>query len=192
MERTSFIFLARGLEEIETVTTVDVLRRAGMNVKMVSITESLQVEGVHGITLTADCLFSDTNFDDSDWLILPGGMPGAANLHEFQPLCDLLIRHNQNEGKIAAICAAPAVILAPLGIIDGKRAVCYPGFEDNMTNVQLASEPIVSDGNIVTACGPSAAMQFALALVSINKGEDTAYDVAAGMLLYPQNHQYYF
>ena len=90
--KETYLFLAKGFEEVEALTAVDVLRRADIPVKTVSITDSLQVEGAHGIPVTADCLFADTNFDDAEWLILPGGMPGSVNLHEFAPLQQLLLR----------------------------------------------------------------------------------------------------
>lgn len=192
MEKTSFLFLANGFEEIETITVIDVLRRAEMPIKIISITESLQVKGAHGVVVTADSLFIDTDFSHAGTLILPGGMPGALNLSEFEPLNALLLKHFNNNEPIAAICASPAVVLAPLGILDGKKATCYPGFEDYMKKSFLEGSPVVVCSNLITANGPSAAMQFALAIVSANHGEDVAYDIASGMLLYPQHHKYFF
>ena len=190
--KTSFIFLANGFEEIEAITAVDVLRRAGINVKTVSITDSLQVKGAHDVTVNADLLFANTDFSDAYWLILPGGMPGATNLAACTHLNELLLSHYKKNGKIAAICAAPAVVLAPLGITDGKEATCYPGFEEKMNKAKKAIEPVVITKNLITAAGPSAAMQFALAIVSVSIDENTAYEIAAGMLLYPQHHNYFF
>lgn len=125
---TSYIFLAAGFEEIEALTVVDVMRRAGMDIKTVSITDSHTVIGAHGIPVTTDLLYDKTDFVTPEWLIIPGGMPGAENLSKFAPLNTLLINQSAS-GKIAAICAAPAVVLGPLGILDGKEATCYPGFE---------------------------------------------------------------
>lgn len=190
--QTSFLFLASGFEELEAITTVDILRRAGISIKTVSITSSLQVTGAHDITVNADLLFADTDFSDAYWLILPGGMPGATNLAACTHLNDLLLAHHRNNGKIAAICASPAVVLAPLGITDGKEATCYPGFEDKLSKAKKAIEPVVITQNLITATGPSAAMQFALAIVSVSIDEKTAYEIAAGMLLYPQHHNYFF
>ncbi|MDD2962045.1 MAG: DJ-1/PfpI family protein [Muribaculaceae bacterium] len=192
MNKTSFIFLANGFEEIEALTTVDVLRRAEMPVVMVSISDSLEVVGAHGIIVKADKLFDEVDYNDVEWLILPGGMPGASRLSEFLPLNELLVSHYSGGGKLAAICAAPSVVLSPLGLLDGKNATCYPSFEDHMGKAHLTSRPVVIDGKIITACGPSAAMQFSLAIVSMTKGDDEAYDIASGMLLYPQHHQFYF
>ena len=127
----SFIFLAEGFEEIEAITPTDVLRRAGMDVKTVSITDRHQVTGAHGITVVADLTFDEANFENAEWLIIPGGLPGAENLHNFEPLNDLL-RKQAVEGKIAAICASPAMVLAPLGLLDGKEATGYPGTEEGL------------------------------------------------------------
>ncbi|MEG1765472.1 MAG: DJ-1/PfpI family protein [Muribaculaceae bacterium] len=190
--KDSFVFLAQGFEEIEAITVVDVLRRANIQVKTVSITNSLQVEGAHGVIVTANTLFSDIDFKDLDWIILPGGMPGASNLAAFAPLNELIVAHFQNNGNIAAICAAPPVILAPLNIMNGKEATCYPGFEDKMYKTKKGIDPVITSKNLITAVGPSAAMQFALALVSAINGEKEAHIIAANMLLYPEQHEYYF
>ena len=116
--KESYLFLAQGFEEVEALTAVDVLRRAGIPVKTVSITDSLQVTGANGITVTADVLFADSNFDNALWLICPGGMPGSVNLHEYEPLQKLLVKQATEKRGIAAICAAPALVLAPLNIVE--------------------------------------------------------------------------
>lgn len=178
----SYIFMAEGFEEIEAITSADVMRRAGMDVKTVSITSDRNVRGAHGVGVVADLTFKECDFEGSEWLILPGGMPGATNLASFPALCDLLKVH---KGKIAAICAAPAVVLAPLGLLSGKDATCYPGFEaalaDNGANVLDAA--VVALDKLVTANGPSAATQFALAVVANSMGHNVAREVAKGMLL---------
>ncbi|MDE6716258.1 MAG: DJ-1/PfpI family protein [Muribaculaceae bacterium] len=192
MERKSYLFLAEGFEEIEALTVVDILRRADMPVVTVSITDSYEVVGAHSIKVKADVLFKDADFAEVDWLILPGGMPGAVNLHNFEPLNELLKRQYLTGGKIAAICASPAVVLAPLGILDGKSATCYPGFEEMIHDAKVLDGPVVQDGSVITANGPAAAMRFALALVAINRGDDYAYELAGGLLLTPQSHQSFF
>lgn len=189
---TSYLFLATGFEEMEAIVTTDILRRAGMEVETVSINDSKKVTGAHGITTKADALFNETNFTEASWLILPGGLPGASNLFSFSPLTTLLTEHNKKGGKIAAICASPAVVLAPLGILDGREAVCYPGFEEHMPNAKKGFTPVVTDGNIITANGPASAMAFALAIVAKSKGEETAREVAEGLLLYNRKHQSYY
>ena len=188
---TSYVFLAAGFEEIEAITVVDVMRRAGMDVKTVSITEHHSVTGAHGITLTADLLYDKVDFITPEWLIIPGGMPGAENLSKFAPLNSLLINQAQS-GKIAAICAAPAVVLAPLGILKGKEATCYPGFEGRMPDAVHRDAPVIALNNIITANGPSAALRFALAIVANSMGESVAQEVGSGMLFYPKTMNFYF
>ena len=191
---TSFIFLAQGFEEVEALTVVDVMRRAGMAVRTVSITDSRHVAGAHGITIEAELTFKEADFEDAEWLICPGGMPGAENLHGFAPLNDLLKVHHMHPGKIAAICAAPAVVLAPLGILDGIDATCYPGFEDvcRKHGAHMVDKRVVVTDNVITANGPSSAMAFALAIVQHSLGETVARDVASAMLLNPAKAPIYF
>ena len=117
--KPSYVFLAEGFEEIEALTVVDVLRRAGMEVRTVSITPLRNVRGAHGIEVVVDDVFAEAELSGAEWLICPGGLPGASNLAAFEPLCDALKAHRRG---IAAICAAPAVVLAPLGLVDGHRS----------------------------------------------------------------------
>lgn len=180
---TSFLFLAEGFEEIEALSVVDVLRRAGIPVTTVSISDSLQVKGAHNITVTADASYSKVDFSNANWLILPGGMPGASNLAAYAPLCTLLKEQKSKGGNIAAICASPAVVLAPLGVLDDKEAICYPGFENALSNSKLSDKPVVTDGNIITANGPASATLFGLAIVAHTLGEKAAHDIAESMLL---------
>jgi len=180
--RTSYIFLAEGFEEIEALTVVDTLRRAGMDIRTVSITPLHGVRGAHGIEVTADVLFRDTDFSDAGWLICPGGMPGSTNLAAFAPLCSLLKAHKRG---IAAICAAPAVVLAPLGLVDGREVTCYPGFEEACSlggGKVRQGEAFVVDDKLVTGAGPATALDFALAIVEVAEGREAAREVAAGML----------
>lgn len=188
---TSYIFLATGFEEIEALTVLDVMRRAGMDVKTVSITSDHRVTGAHGITVTADLVYEKTDFITPEWLVIPGGMPGAENLSKFAPLNSLLVNQAQS-GKIAAICAAPAVVLAPLGILDGKEATCYPGFEEKMTGAIRRDAPVIALDRLITANGPSAALRFALAIVANSMGENIAQEVGSGMLFYPKRVNFYF
>lgn len=182
---TSFVFLADGFEEIEAITPVDVLRRAGIDVKTVSITDSHRVTGAHGVAIEADLTFKQADFSDCEWLILPGGMPGASNLAAFRPLTDLIKVHNENGRKIAAICAAPAVVLAPLGVLKNRKAICYPGFEGALKDADAIVTPgrAIVDGHIITSNGPSSALEFALAIVAETKGKGVANEVAGSMLV---------
>lgn len=186
--KEAFVFLAEGFEEIEALSVIDVLRRGGMNVKTVSITQSLQVKGTHGVTVTADVLFDNTMFSNPEWLILPGGMPGATNLYEFAPLQGLLRRQAESgHGKIGAICASPAVVLGQLGLLKGKLATCYPGFESLLEGAKFKNDPVVVDGNIITGNGPANAAAWALAILKHSEGELKAEEVASGMLIYDNN-----
>ena len=108
--KKSFIFLADGFEEVEALTSVDVMRRAGMPVVTVSINPGREVVGAHGVTVVADSVFEDNDYSEAEWLVLPGGIPGAPNLADHEALCDLLMAHEENGGKVAAICASPAVV----------------------------------------------------------------------------------
>ena len=188
--RDSFVFLAEGFEEIEALTVIDLLRRAGIPVKTVSITTSLQVTGAHGVTVTCDLLFDNTLFKDAEWLILPGGMPGAPNLYEFAPLQGLLKSQlESHDGRIAAICASPAVVLGQLGLLNGEKATCYPGFENLLQGAQHVDAPVVKSGKFVLGNGPANAMVWALAIISETLDSLEANKVANGLLLYPRDNK---
>lgn len=183
--KTSYLFLAAGFEEIEALTAVDVLRRAGIPVKTVSITESLQVTGAHGITVKADVLYDNTLFDEPEWIILPGGLPGADNLYDYAPLAGLLENQVKSEhGRIAAICASPAVVLGQNGLLKGVKATCYPGFEEKMDGAEAIEAPVVIDGKFVTGNGPANSLKWAIEIVRCTLGDQIAQEVGAGMLYY--------
>ena len=184
--KESFVFLAEGFEEIEALTAIDVMRRAGMPVKTVSITSALQVCGAHGVTVNADVIFDNTLFKDPAWLVLPGGMPGATNLYNFAPLQGLLRRQvSSPDGRIAAICASPAVVLGRLGLLKGRKATCYPGFEEMLEGAEPDTAPVVTDDKFVLGNGPANSLLWALSIVNEEVGAHKANEVANGMLLYP-------
>ena len=181
--KEAYVFFAAGFEEIEALTAVDVMRRGGMNVKTVSITTAQQVTGAHGVTVNTDLLFADTDFSNAEWLVLPGGMPGATNLYEFAPLQALLSSHvAKDNGMIAAICAAPAVVLGQLGMLKGVKATCYPGFEGLLEGAEVIGQPVEADGKYVLGNGPANALRWALKIVEVAEGADKSSEVAAGML----------
>lgn len=187
--KESFLFLAEGFEEIEALTAVDVLRRAAMPVKTVSITSSPLVTGAHGITVKADVLYDATHFTDPAWLILPGGLPGADNLHDYAPLLGLLRgQAESSKGRIAAICAAPAVVLGVEGLLEGHRATCYPGFESKLKGADYVDRPVVYDDKFVLGNGPSSALKWALTIVEKELGEEKMFNIANQMLLYPKSN----
>ena len=171
--KTVYLFLATGFEEIEALTIVDMLRRAEIDITTVSISRNLQVEGAHGITVTADCTWVELSTEDADWLILPGGMPGTKHLGERQAAA------NKN---IAAICAAPSV-LGQAGLLNGYKATCYPGFEQFLTGATVTGDNVTVDRNITTGKGPGAAISFATAIITQIAGEEKAREVTSGMLL---------
>lgn len=172
----NYLFLDNGFEEIEAVTTIDLLRRAQVELTTVSMTGSLLVNGAHGININADKIFEDVDFSDANMLILPGG---GTMLGDHDNLCQLLLRHNEAEGLIAAICAAPAV-LGRLGILKGKQATCYPGFQDALGESYVGGL-VVESKNIITAKGPGLSSDFAFCLIEKLVGEEVAdqvYDAA--------------
>ncbi len=178
--KESLLFLADGFEEIEAITIVDVLRRAGIPVKTVSITSHTEVKGAHGIPVAADTTIDTISTDNFDFLILPGGMPGTKHLDESKKLTHWLSAHAAKGGRIAAICAAPSV-LGRLGLLKGKKATCYPGFESALQGASYTAAPIETDGNIITANGPASAMRFALAIVAAVQGDRVAQEITDAM-----------
>lgn len=173
-----YIFLAPGFEEIEAGTPADILRRAGISVDFVSIDDSEYVTGARGITFKADAKFSEIDKDGADILVLPGGMPGTTNLNNFTPLMELVKEYNEKGRRIAAICAAPT-IFGGLGLLEGKKAVCYPGMEDGLTGAITSTDSVVTDGNITTSRGMGTAIDFSLELLKILKDEDEALSMAS-------------
>lgn len=179
------VFTADGFEEIEGLTVVDLLRRAGAEVQMVSISDGLAVKGSHGIELKADCFFDDVDYDTVDMLVLPGGMPGTRYLGEHQGLCGLLKNFVSEEKKVAAICAAPSV-LGKLGILEGKQAVCYPGFEEQLTGAEVEYQEVAVQDNIITSRGLGTAIPFALELIAQLYDEEKAEEIRKSIIFHAE------
>ena len=175
------VFLADGFEEIEGLTVVDLLRRAGEEVEMVSIMGRKEIYGAHGIKVLADSLFEETDFADAKMLVLPGGMPGTLHLGAYEPLTKMLVEWNTNEKNIAAICAAPSVF-GDLGLLEGKEAVCYPGFEVRLTGASIVSESVAISGNIVTSRGLGTAIDFAAALIEKLQSKEKAEEIKKSII----------
>lgn len=167
------IFLATGYEEIEALTVVDMLRRKSIVIDMISITESKETIGSHGIKVTADLTIENADFDSYDCLILPGGGPGTQALKK----CDYLLNRLDkafDEGKlICAICAAPTV-LGQQGYLKGKKACCYPGLEEGLEGAQVVFDSVVKDGNIITSRGMGTAILFADKIIETIQGKEVA------------------
>jgi len=179
---TTFLFLAEGFEEIEALTVVDVLRRGGMEVQTVSISEQYQVTGAHGVTVKADRLWGNLQMQPEAQLVFPGGMPGAKNLAEHLGLMHLAQEHLDRGGRMAAICAAPALVLGALRVGRRCRVTCYPGFEGELPQMEVVPDGVVVDGPIITAKGPAFATAFALTLLREWVSAEVADEVAASML----------
>ena len=171
-----FVFLADGCEEIEALTPVDLLRRAGNEVCMVSVMGRQVINGSHGISIGGDAILEDESFDDGDLFLLPGGLTGTKHLLENKTLAELLQRKYKEGKRLAAICAAPWV-LGNLGMLQGRKAVCYPGMEEHLTGAQALSVPVVTDGPVTTAKGVGAAIDFALELIRLLNGEEKAASI---------------
>lgn len=181
--KTTYVFLAPGFEEIEAVAPVDVMRRAGMPVKTVSIVNgSREVTGANGVTYVADMMLSEFNgtTPDAEWLVLPGGMPGATNLRDCAELATMLRNFS---GNIAAICASPSVVLGSLGLLRGKRATCYPGMEEYAEGAIMTGARVERDGRFITGQGPAWAIAFGAAIVEATLGAEKATQVLDGMLV---------
>ena len=176
-----YVFLADGFEDVEALIPIDVLRRGGVEVVTVSTTEFTQVESAHGVSIETDIQFDQSDYSDADLLMLPGGMPGASNLFAHEGVCEALKAQFAAGKKIAAICASPAVVLAPLGILDGKRATCYPGFEQALKNATYTADLVTVDGNITTGEGPAAAFPYAYELLTQLVDKATSDQIAEGM-----------
>lgn len=176
-----YVFLADGFEDVEALIPVDVWRRGGVDVTTVSIMGDYMVETAHGVRLMADTLIEDADLSDADLLFLPGGMPGATNLYAHEGVRKAVTNQYATGRKVAAICASPAVVLAPLGILDGKRATCYPGFEQALASATYTADLVTVDGQITTGEGPAAAFPFAYELLSQLVNPQTADQIAEGM-----------
>ena len=181
MEKNCLVPVADGSEELEAVAIVDVLRRAGANV-IIAALEDTVITGSKGVKLMADCLLSECAGETFDLIALPGGMPGAGSLRDSALLIDLLKRQ-ADEGRLyGAICASPVIALHPHGLIRGKRFTCHPNFTQGIGE-GLSEEPVVVDGNLVTSRGAGTAVDFALTLVELLFGKEKTQEVRKGMAL---------
>ena len=174
--------IADGTEEIEAVCIIDVLRRAGMDVTVASVGE-LQITASRGVNIVADCLIAECREKRYDLVVLPGGIPGAENLRDSPALTKILKAHRAADGWLAAICAAPAVVLTPHALLAGCRATAHPNFVSQLEDQSSVAERVVVDGRCVTSRGPGTALEFALRLVALLCGDAKAEAVAAPMVL---------
>ena len=174
------VLLADGFEEIEALTPVDILRRAGLDVKTVGIGSKIAV-GSHKIPVVCDLLPSEVNLDEVTMVILPGGMPGSLNLDASEFTSEIINATLKNGGRLAAICAAP-LCLGRRGLLSGLRATCYPGFENELVGAVPTDLGVVTDGNITTARGMGVSLAFALELVSLILGHERAEQLSRSVM----------
>ncbi len=174
--------LAEGFEEIEAVSIIDVLRRAGLEVTVVSVSGNREVNGSHNIKIIADKLFEEVNFEETDMIVLPGGLPGATNLNEHAGLRNVILEFDKSKKALGAICAAP-LVLGGIGILQNKNATCYPGFENQLEGATSTGKDVELTNNIVTGKGAGVAIKFALKIVESFKGKAFADELATKMIV---------
>jgi len=175
-----FIHLANGFEEVEAITPVDVLRRAGCEVTLVSVTGKREVTSARGLAVQSDRLFEDMDYSQADVILFPGGQPGSDNLTRHEGLKKLIPEFHRQGKMIAAICAAP-MVLANAGILQGKKVTCYPGTESMLKGAICTSNVVEIDGNIITGKAPGAAMKFSLALAEQLFGQSKVNELKKAM-----------
>ena len=184
------IFLSDGFEDMEALATRDVLLRGGIPAVTVSISDDYLVESSHGLQVSADTSWRDLEVmepgtDASDVMIFPGGMPGSRNLAEHKELMEILEDHWSRGGTVAAICAAPGLVVSRLPGLSGRKFTCFDGFEDALIKAGAVYTPegTVTDGNLITGRGAGWAVEFGLAILSYLKGPEAAAKVKAGLML---------
>ena len=179
---TAYVFFADGFEEVEALAAVDVMRRAGMPVQTVTVTPSLTGTGAHGVPVVCDIDLADCDFDTASLLLLPGGLPGATTLDACEPLKAQISRFAAEGRAVAAICAAP-MVLGNLGVLKGRQATCYPGFDTYLKGATYTGQLTETDGHFITGKGPGAALEFALAVVNYFCGPDKVRELRQAMCM---------
>ena len=180
--KNGIVLCAEGFEEIEALTAIDLLRRADLSVMTLGVTGKT-VTGSHGIPIITDRQIVDIPQGDKyDFIVIPGGMPGAKNIAGSQTAAALIRSVHEKQGLVAAICAAPSVVLYPMGLLNGKKATCFPGMESHWENVQFSEDRVCFDGNLITSRGAGTAMEFALSVIGYLCGKEKA-DTIAGKIL---------
>lgn len=170
------VFITDGTEEVECLTTVDLLRRAGVETQLVAVSDKREILSSHKVLITADLAFDEASYDDSDLLFIPGGMPGTVNMTAHEGLRSLLKRFADEDKYIAAVCAGPSV-LGSAGLLKDKRATCFPGWEDKLFAKETTGEGVVTDGKILTGRGLGFSIDLALEIIKVLEGEEKASDI---------------
>ena len=170
------VFIADGTEEVECLTIVDLLRRAGIETRLVSISGSRNIVSSHAVEIAADGIFGEEDFDGADMLFIPGGMPGTKNMLAHDGLKSLIQRFDEEGRRLAAVCAGPSV-LGQAGALKGKRATCFPGFEDKLDCGEYTGEGVTTDSNVTTGRGLGVTVDEGLELIRLLKGAEAAEDI---------------
>lgn len=176
-----YILLAEGFEEVEALTPVDLLRRAGIETKLVGVTGET-VCGARGISVVTDLGMDEIDLSSADMLVLPGGMPGTTNLYADNRVTDAVRTMADADKYVAAICAAPSIILGGMGLLEGRKATCYPGMEDGMKGAEAVKTTCGTDGKFITSCGVGGALDFACALITALAGREKADEIASSVV----------
>ncbi|AKA70349.1 DJ-1 family glyoxalase III [Clostridium scatologenes] len=180
--KKAIVLLAKGFEEVEALTVVDVLRRGGVHCITCSIDGEEEVLGSHSIHVKANNLLEKVDVNKYDAVVIPGGMPGASNLRDSEKVIELVKKFNKENKIVAAICAGP-IVLGRAGVLDGKKGTSYPGFEEQLGEVVYSEDMVVQDGNIITSRGPATAIYFAFKILESLEGIKIAENLREAMLL---------
>ena len=184
MEKRVLVILADGFEEVEALAPVDVLRRSGASVTVAGLKPERGnlVRGAHDVWVRCDVELCDVREDRFDAIVLPGGMPGALNLHKSEVVNSMVLDTYKRGDLVCAICASPAFVLAPTGILDGKKATCYPGCEEKYSHLDFCGERVVRDGNVITGAGPGTALEFGLLISEALFGKEVSSKIHSDMI----------
>lgn len=170
------VFIADGTEEVECLTIVDLLRRAGIEVRLVSIMDTAKIVSSHKVTIEADGQFDTEDYSDSDMLFIPGGMPGVTNMLSHKGLEELIRKFNDQGKRLGAVCAGPSV-LGKAGVLEGKKATCFPGWEDKLNCGEYTGALVQADGLVITGRGLGACIEEGLEIIRLLKGEEVSEDI---------------
>ena len=184
MEKRVLVILADGFEEVEALAPIDVLRRSGASVTVAGLKPERGnlVRGAHDVWVRCDVELCDVREDRFDAIVLPGGMPGALNLHKSEVVNSMVLDTYKRGDLVCAICASPAFVLAPTGILDGKKATCYPGCEEKYSHLNFCGERVVRDGNVITGAGPGTALEFGLLISEALFGKEVSSKIHSDMI----------